>query len=401
VARTAVRHLQGDLQRAAVALIVVLAGTLVGARPAGAYSVLAHESNIDALWASRIQPLLLARYPRTSARALREARAYAYGGSVIQDLGYYPFGSRLFTNLLHYEKTGDFVERLLHDAADVNEYAFAVGALCHYASDNAGHTIAVNRAVPIAYPKLRRKFGDVVPYDEAKTEHVLVEFAFDVLLVAAGGYRLQAYHEAIGFEVPVPLLERAFREAYGIEMKDLFVSEDLAVGTFRHAVATTIPNVTKVAWEKKQEQIQKTTPGIVREQFVLTLPRTAYDTEYGTDYRTPHGFAKVLGWLYALVPKIGPLRPLAFKVPVPEAEKLFLESLSRSRERFGAALDALRAGRLALPNVNLDTGRRTAPGEYPLADETARQLADRLRRGAAKTSNGDATSGPASAGASR
>ncbi len=333
------------------------------------------------MWASRIQPLLLARYPRTSADALLEARAYAYGGSVIQDLGYYPFGSQLFTNLLHYEKTGDFVDRLLHDASDVNEYAFAIGALCHYASDNSGHTVAVNRAVPMLYPKLKRKFGDVIPYDEAKKEHLLVEFAFDVLLVANGGYKLQAYHDFIGFNVAMPLVERAFHETYGLEVKDLFLSEDLAVGTFRHAVGTTIPNVTKVAWEKKQEQIRKTTPGAVREQFVLTLPRTAYDKEYGTAYRKPHGVARVLGWLYVLVPKIGPLRPLAIKVPTPEAEQLFLESLTRSRERFAAALTDLRAGRLKLGNVNLDTGRPIVAGEYPLADETARELA-RHRDGA-------------------
>jgi hypothetical protein len=375
VARPAVRHLQGALQRAALALILALAA----ARPAGAYSVLAHESNIDAQWDARIRPLLLARFPRTSAEALLEARAYAYGGSVIQDLGYYPFGSHFFTNLLHYVKTGDFVGALLRDAQTVDEYAFAIGALCHYAADNAGHAIAVNRAVPIMYPKLRRKFGDSVPYDEAKKEHVLVEFAFDVLLVAHGGYKLQAYHDFIGFEVATPLLERAFHETYGIEMKDLFMSEGLAVSTFRHAVGTTIPNVTKVAWEKKQEQIQKTTPGILQDQFVLSLPRAAYEQQYGADYAKPHGFAKVLGWLYALLPKIGPLRPLAFKVPAPEAERLFLESLSRSRDRFAAALDSLRGSRVNLPNLNLDTGRPAVRGEYELADETLDELAVKTR----------------------
>jgi hypothetical protein len=385
VAGTAVRHVQSDFQRHPFrhALRRLLAVTIAATafllpRPASAYSVLAHESNIDALWASQIRPLLLARYPRTSPDALLEARAYAYGGSVIQDLGYYPFGSHLFTNLLHYTKTGDFVERLLHDASDVNEYAFAIGALCHHASDNSGHTIAVNRAVPMLYPKLQRKYGDVVPYDEAKGEHILVEFAFDVLLVANGGYKLQAYHDFIGFAVPVPLLERAFHETYGVEMKDLFLSEPLAVGTFRHAVGTTIPNVTKVAWEKKQEQIRQTTPDALREEFVLTLPRAAYEKQYGTDYAKPHGFAKVLGWLYMLVPKIGPLRPLAFKVPTPAAERLFLESLTRSRERFAAALTDLRAGRLKLANLNLDTGRPIVAGEYPLADETSRELARRL-----------------------
>jgi hypothetical protein len=356
----------------------VIVAALAPSRPAVAYSVLAHESNIDALWASHIRPLLREKYPRATAADLDEARAYAYGGSVIQDLGYYPFGSNFFTNLLHYVKTGDFVERLLRDASNVDEYAFALGALCHYASDAEGHTIAVNRALPLIYPKMREKFGDNVPYDEAPKEHLLVEFAFDVLLVANGGYKLQAYHDFIGFKVAMPLLERAFHETYGLEMKDLFLSESLAVGTFRHAVATTIPNVTKVAWQKKHDQIQKTTPGAVQEKFVMTLPRVAYEKEYGADYMKPHGFARILGWLYALVPKIGPLRPLSFKVPTPEAEKLFLDSLTRTRERYRAELEALRAGRLALVNIDLDTGKRSARGEYPLADATAADLEKHL-----------------------
>lgn len=340
--------------------------------------MLAHESNIDALWTSHIRPLLREKYPRASAAELDEARAYAYGGSVIQDLGYYPFGSNFFTNLLHYVKTGDFVETMLHDSQDVDELAFALGALCHYASDAEGHTVAVNRALPLIYPKLRQKFGDVVPYDEAPKEHLLVEFAFDVLLVAHGGYQMQAYHDFIGFKVAKPLMERAFHDTYGLDMRDMFISEDLAVGTFRHAVATTIPNVTKVAWDKKQDQIQKTTPGAVREKFVLTLPRVAYEKEYGTDYRKPHGFARILGWLYAIVPKIGPLRPLSFKVPTPDAEKLFLDSLTRTRARYRTELEAFRTGRLRLPNIDLDTGKPTAPGEYPLADATMADLQKHL-----------------------
>jgi hypothetical protein len=376
VARSAVRHVQNPVQQRVIrwcgALIV--AAACFAPRPAAAYSVLAHESNIDALWTSHIRPLLHEKYPRASSAELDEARAYAYGGSVIQDLGYYPFGSNFFTNLLHYVKTGDFVETMLRDAHDVDEYAFALGALSHYASDAEGHTIAVNRALPMIYPKMRTKFGDVVPYDEAPKEHLLVEFAFDVLLVAHGGYQLQAYHDFIGFKVALPLLERAFRETYGLEMKDMFLSEDLAVGTFRHAVAKTIPNVTKVAWEKKQDQIQKTTPGAVRQKFVLTLPRVAYEKQYGTDYMKPHGFARMLGWLYVLVPKIGPLRPLSFKVPTPEAEKLFLDSLTRTRARYASELEALRAGRLALANIDLDTGRPSARGEYALADATLADL---------------------------
>lgn len=359
---------------------LLVAATLFAPSEARAYSVLAHQSNIDALWDAQIRPLLLAKYPRTPPDALLAARAYAYGGSVVQDMGYYPFGSRLFTNLLHYVKTGDFVEALLREARDVNEYAFAVGALSHYASDHDGHSVAVNRAVPLIYPKMRQQFGDVVPYDKAPKEHVLVEFAFDVLLVAHGGYQLQAYHEFIGFKVAKPALERAFQATYGLEMKDLFLNQDLAIGTFRHAVGTMIPDVTKIAWEKKQEQIQKITPGVVRERFVLILPRVAYEKEFGKDYRKPGACARVLGFFYKLLPKIGFLKPLAFKVPTPEAEKLFLDSLQRTRARFGAALQAVGRGQLQLPNVNLDTGRPSAPGEYMLADETTRELAKRLSK---------------------
>jgi len=100
--------------------LVGIVASLILARPAAAYSVLAHESNIDALWTSHIRPLLREKYPHASPADLDEARAYAYGGSVIQDLGYYPFGSNFFTNLLHYVKTGDFVEAMLHDAGDVD-----------------------------------------------------------------------------------------------------------------------------------------------------------------------------------------------------------------------------------------------------------------------------------------
>ena len=381
MARPAVRDVQGAFQQRFVrgfsALIV--AAACLAPRPASAYSVLAHESNIDALWASHIRPLLREKYPQTSAAELDEARAYAYGGSVVLDLGYFPFGSRFFTNVLHYVRTGDFIETMLRDATGVNEYAFALGALSHYASDAEGHAIAVNHAIPLLYPKLRKKFGDSVTYNQAPKEHLMVEFAFDVLLVAHGGYELQAYHDFIGFQVAAPLLERAFRDTYGLEMKDLFLSEDLAIGTFRHAVGTTIPNVTKVAWEKKQDQIQQTTPGAIRERFVLTLPRVDYEKKYGADYKKPHGVVRVLGWLYVLVPKIGPLRPLAFKVPTPEAEKLFLDSLTETRERYRADLDLVRAGRLKLPNINLDTGRAAAPGEYPLADQAVAELAKRER----------------------
>ena len=359
---------------------IVLAGLWVPRRAEG-YSVLAHEANIDAVWDTTIKALLQARFPQATPDDLLRARAYAYGGCVIQDLGYYPFGSHFFSNLLHYVRTGDFVAALIRDAQDIDEYAFALGALGHYAADNSGHPIAVNRAVALMYPKLRARFGNRVTYQQSPKSHVLVEFGFDVVQVAAGAYVPESYHSYIGFQVAKPALERAFLDTYGIQMKDVFFSEDLAIATYRHAVGTTIPEMTKVAWGKKRDQIAKVTPGIQRKTFVFNLSRKQYDKEFGSDYAKPHGFARVLALVYNLVPKIGPFRSLSFSVPTPEAERLFLESFTMTRERFRKSLDELRAGRLSLPNTDFDTGQPTARGEYPLADATYDELLDRLADG--------------------
>jgi Zinc dependent phospholipase C len=356
---------------------IVLAGLSVPRRAEG-YSVLAHEANIDAVWDTTIKAILQARFPQATPDDLLRARAYAYGGCVIQDLGYYPFGSHFFSNLLHYVRTGDFVATLIRDAQDIDEYAFALGALGHYAADNSGHPLAVNRAVPLMYPKLRARFGNRVTYEQSPKSHVLVEFAFDVVQVAAGAYAPESYHSYIGFKVAKPALERAFLDTYGIEMKDVFFSEDLAIATYRHAVGTTIPEMTKVAWGKKRDQIAKVTPGIQRKTFVFNLSRKQYDKEFGSDYAKPHGFARFLALVYNLVPKIGPFRSLSFSVPTPEAERLFLESFTATRERFRKSLDELLAGRLSLPNTDFDTGQPTARGEYPLADATYDELLDRL-----------------------
>jgi hypothetical protein len=347
-------------------------------RPAAAYSVLAHEANIDALWDGTIAPILRARFPEATPDEIQDARGYAYGGCVIQDLGYYPFGSKFFSNLLHYVRTGDFIQALLADAGDVNEYAFALGALGHYSADNQGHPLAVNLAVALMYPKLKQQFGNVVTYAQSPKNHVLVEFSFDVVQVAAAGYAPEAYHSFIGFHVSKPLLERAFAETYGIEMKDLFFSEDLAIGTYRHAVASTIPEMTKVAWGKKREEILKVVPGAKKERVVFNLRRGEYEKRFGTDYEKPHGFARFLSWIYVLVPKIGPFRAFKFSVPTIEAERLFLASFTSTREHFKQSLDALNAGQLTLANTDFDTGKATRRGEYSMADEAYDELLDKL-----------------------
>jgi hypothetical protein len=363
--------------KAAVVAAIVGSGLFVP-RPTAAYSVLAHEANIDALWDSTIAPMLRARFPEASPEQILDARGYAYGGCVIQDLGYYPFGSHFFSNLLHYVRSGDFIEALIADAGDINEYAFALGALGHYSADNQGHPLAVNLSVALMYPKLKQQFGNRVTYAQSPKNHIMVEFSFDVVQVAAAGYAPEAYHTFIGFHVAKPLLQRAFNETYGIEMKDVFFNEDLAIGTYRHAVAITIPEMTKVAWGKKRAEIMKVVPGAKKERVVFNLRRGQYEKEFGEDYEKPHGFARFLSWIYKLIPKIGPFRTLKFSVPTPEAERLFLESFTSTREHFKQSLDALSAGRLNLANTDFDTGKPSKRGEYSMADETYDELLGKL-----------------------
>jgi len=344
-----------------------------------AYSALAHEAIIDAAWDNSIEPALRARFHPT-ADELTRARAFAYGGSLIQDIGYYPFSSRFFGDLTHYVRSGDFVEALIRESTDVTEYAFALGALAHYAADNRGHPLSVNRAVPVLYPQLHERFGDVVTYEQSPSAHLKTEFGFDVVQVARGKYASGAYHDFIGFEVSKPVMERAFKSTYGLELKDVFESFDLSVGTFRWTVNTTIPGMTKVAWELKQKEIEALTPGQTRERFTFSQTRAAYEQKWGTAYKPPALRHKILALLLRIVPRFGPFKPLAFKPPTAETERWFLESFDRTVEYYRTLVDAAARSRLSLVNRNFDTGAAEKPGEYSLVDKTYAELVERLAK---------------------
>ena len=342
------------------------------------YSVLTHEAIIDSAWNDSIKPILSRRFPHATADQLREAHAYAYGGAIIQDMGYYPFGSKFFTDLVHYVRSGDFVEALLAESQDINEYAFALGALAHYAADNNGHPIAVNRAVPIMYPKLRARYGNKVTYVENPAAHLKTEFGFDVMQVARGRYASQSYHDFIGFKVSKPVLERAFKRTYSIEIQDLFTSLDLAIGTYRRAVSTVIPEMTKVAWETKKDEIEKTMPQVTSDKFIYRVSRADYEKEWGKQYDKPKAFDKSLALFFRIMPKVGPFATLSFKPPTPEAERMFLESFNTTLNSYRALLGQARAGRINLQNSDFDTGEPTRAGEYKLADEAYAKLLNKL-----------------------
>jgi len=360
--------------------VIVLALVLVCVpSSSSAYSVLAHEALIDNAWSKQIVPLLTRRFPGSSIQELEEARAYAYGGSLIQDLGYYPFGSHFFSNLVHYVRSGDFVAALLRDAQTVDEYAFAVGALAHYVSDNAAHP-TVNHAVPVIYPKLRAKYGDDVLFGDSPARHVMVEFSFDVLQVARAQFKSDAYQDLIGFEVARPLLERAFQETYGLTLKDLFGDVGLAIGTYRRAASQIIPDVTRVAWREKRDEILAATPDVAEQDFVYTMTRQQYEDTFGTAYRKPGFFVRMIVAVFKIIPKFGPFKPLAFEPLTVDMERAFLESFAASCERYGRLLGTLRDGRLSLRDTDLDTGQVPRHGINTLADKTYDELLEKLQR---------------------
>lgn len=361
-----------------VAAIAAIACICADAAPAAAYSVLAHEAIVDGAWDAHIRPLLAARFPRATADDFVRARGYAYGGSVIQDLGYYPFGDKFFSNLLHYVRSGEFVEALIAEAGDLNEYAFALGALAHYEADTTGHPEAINLAVPILFPKLRARFGDRVTYVQAPAQHVIVEFSFDVVQAAAGAYGPEAYTRFLAFEVAGDLLARAFRDTYGLELTDVCRNLDEAIGTYRFGVSQLIPSLTKAAWKNRREEIERLIPGVEEKSFVFGFSRGQYEEAYGTAYRRPGWLARFLAFLYRLVPKIGPLKPLGFETPTPGAQALFVDSLAAARARFVSALDRLRTPPAHLRNTDFDTGQPTRHGEYALADDTYAELTETL-----------------------
>lgn len=355
----------------ALALVLILTCTR-----SPAYSVLTHEEIIDLLWKDEIQPLILERYPGLTPEQLKEAHAYAYGGAVIQDLGYYPFGSGEFSDLTHYVRSGDFVLELVRQSQDQKEFAFALGALSHYSADITGHP-AVNQSVAIEYPKLRAKFGKTVLYAQDKSAHLKTEFGFDTAQVARSRYAPEQYHDFIGFEVSESLLERVFPIVYGLQFKDVVPHEELAIGTYRWAIAHAIPKMTDVALQVHKKELYER-PDFARKKFLYRLSRADYERDWGRKYQRPGFGTRFLAAILRLVPKVGPFKGMAYHNPTPQTEDMFIKSIDKTVDNYRALLRATRNGALAPSNDDLDTGQPTRAAEYSLADDTYAKLLSKL-----------------------
>jgi hypothetical protein len=342
-----------------------------------AYSVLSHEQIVDMVWADDLQPMLHARFPDATPDDLRRAHAFAYGGSLVQDMGYYPFGSKYFSDLTHYVRSGDFIANLLHESSSLEEYAFALGALAHYSADNMGHP-AINQAVAIEFPKLRKKYGNEVTYEDNPKAHIRTEFGFDMTQVAHNRYTSDRFHDFIGFEVSKPVLERAFQDTYGIPLSKVISNEDLAIGTFRRAISKVIPEMTRVALIARKKELVKETPNFNARKFRYYLSRTSYQKEWGKGYRKPGFGERVLAFFLDFMPKVGPFKALDFKIPTQKTEDMYIASMNHTVENYKKLMTDVAAAKLHLDNMDFDTGKPTHAGEYAMGDNAYGHLLGQL-----------------------
>ena len=334
---------------------------------------------MDLVWKDNLQPMLLHRFPAATADDLRRAHAFAYGGSLVQDMGYYPFGNAYFSDLTHYVRSGDFVVNLLKESSNLEEYAFALGALAHYSADNMGHP-TINRAVALEFPKLRKKFGNQVTYEENPKAHIRTEFGFDVTQVAKNRYTSDRYHDFIGFEISKPVLERAFQDTYGIPLSEVISNEDLAIGTFRRAISRIVPEMTRVALLARKKELVAETPNFDSRKFRYYLSRANYQREWGKGYRRPGFGTRVLAFFLRFVPKVGPFKALDFKIPSRQTEDLYIASVNLSIEDYKKLLSESNKQPFHLANTDFDTGRMTHAGEYRLTDNSYGHLLDDLTK---------------------
>jgi hypothetical protein len=360
--------------------VLAVAVSLAWPGETSAYSVLAHEAIVDSAWDTNIRPLLLQRFPNATPQQLKEAHGYAYGGAIIQDMGYYPHGNHLFSDLTHYVRSGDFIVALIRDSRDLDGYAFALGALSHYAADTEGHSLGTNLAEPLLYGKLKKKYGNWITYEQDPLAHIKTEFGFDVLEVAQGRYAPQSYHDFIGFGVDLPLLAQAFQETYGLPLQAVLTNENKVLGSYRYDVSQLIPKATRIAWTLKKDNIRKDRPSMTKRQFLYNVSRSSYRQYWGRDYQGPTFGDRCLAFLIRILPKIGPLKVLELKTPTPATERMFEASFNASLARYRQLLDQVGSNTLVLANLNFDTGRVSGPGQYRLNDETQAQLLDALAK---------------------
>ncbi|MDX5346765.1 MAG: zinc dependent phospholipase C family protein [Hymenobacteraceae bacterium] len=333
------------------------------------YGPLAHQTLLDAAWPGTIEPFLLNRYPEANQQQLLEAHAYAYGGSVIHDLGYFPYGGELYSELVHYVRSGDFIVALFEEATTINELAFAIGAMSHYYGDRFGHPVATNPAVGLLYSDTAQTCYHAYTYHDNELAHLKTELGFDMLLLARGHYAPDVFRNFTGFKIAKSSLARAFERTYGIPLHSQFLNLNLSLMLYRKTMKTYFPKITRIAWQVKHVESTEAPT-----QYRYLYKGWAYNVD------KPELNERIIAAGLRVAPKFGPLQPLAYKVPTPQTELLFNESFDLTLQQFHLGLSHAQLAALHLPNTGLDNGIHIRPGQYLPTDETHLELLKELHK---------------------
>ena len=372
------------VQRPGIQALAIFLCLALAWQNCSAYSFLTHETIIDLTWESAIEPVLLHQYPKTTAGELRLAHAYAYGGSAIQDTGYYPFGHAMFSNLTHYVRTGDFITSMIHDARNVNELAFALGALSHYAGDTIGHRDAVNPSTAIEFPSLERKYGPVVTYDESPHSHIRTEFAFDIAQLSRERFAPSGYLRSVGLVVPRRVLGQAFFQTYGLRLRDILGNEPTAFRSYQFSVRRLLPKIAYAEVLLHRNEFPPDQPTPAFQQFDQRVKQADQRNGWYKFRRKKASFStRVIAGLIFIVPKVGPISDLAIRGPNEDTEQKYLESVNRCVDEYARLLRELAQNGedgFHVENIDLDTGYTIRPGTYRLTDQTYAKLLDQLTR---------------------
>ncbi|AXC10270.1 hypothetical protein ACPOL_0915 [Acidisarcina polymorpha] len=334
---------------------------------------------IDLTWQASIAPLLQARYPGLTPSQLQEARAYAYGGCAIQDIGYYPFGDKFFSELTHYVRTGDFISNLFRHAQNADELAFAIGALSHYIGDTVGHAEATNLAVPVEFPRLGEAFGPVVTYAEDERAHVQTEFAFDINEIAHHRLAPARYLRHIGLKISIKQVAAAFYDTYGLgEDFTKARSRRINVRGYRFVVRSFLPRIAYAVTLLHRKQMPADSQTAEFEKMEKEFARVATENDWD-HYRRRAGIGTYsLAGLIYILPKVGPLKLTAIRGPNADTEQDYVRSVNQSTDSLRTALAVFGGPKPGLDNRDLDTGALVQPGAYKLTDQTYARLLHRL-----------------------
>lgn len=358
-------------------LVLVL---LTFSRAGVSYSVQTHEQLIDLAWKQSIRPLLLERYPHLTEAQITEAHAYAYGGCAIQDLGYYPFGNPFLSNLTHYVRPGDFILSLIDNAQNSDELAFAIGALSHYIGDTIGHSEAINEAVGVEFPKLAKKYGPIVTYDEGEHPHVRTEFAFDVNQISKRRFAPSAYLNHVGLAVPVPLLRRALFQTYGVDLYDVIGHRRPVLTGYRFAVRSFLPRIAQAEVVLHKNGFPPEISSKALDSLNKNLAQSDFENGWEQYRKKPGIGTHLLAYILFILPRIGPLSDAAIRGPNAQTEASYIASLNHSIDALRHILINFDSVDYLVPNRDLDTGGMVRSGTSRLTDQTYGKLVGFLTR---------------------